>query len=59
MSEPDDFEPEWQAYDDADDEICVDCGRPVSGEDVCGVCGAPMCFACFEMGAGVCKRPHK
>ncbi len=51
-----DFEPEWDA---ADDEICADCGRSMSGEDVCGVCGASMCFACFEMGCGVCKGPHK
>lgn len=53
-----DFEPEWEAYDE--DEICADCGRIFSGaEDVCGVCGKAMCFGCFEMGAGVCKGPHK
>jgi hypothetical protein len=54
-----DFEPEWDAYDAADEEMCADCQRVISGEDVCGVCGAPMCFACFEMGCGVCKGPHR
>ena len=46
-------------YDAPDEEMCADCGRSMSGEDVCGVCGASMCFACFEMGCGVCKGPHK
>jgi hypothetical protein len=55
--EIDDFEPEWEAYDD--DDICVDCQRTINGEDQCSVCGAAMCFACFEMGAGVCMRQHK
>jgi len=49
-----DFEPD---FDDAD--ICMDCGRQISGEDSCEVCGAPLCFACFEMGCGVCKGPHR
>ena len=41
-------------------EVCADCGRIFSGaEDVCGICGRAMCFGCFEMGAGVCKGPHK
>lgn len=44
-------------YDE--DEICADCGRIIHGEDVCCVCGAAMCFACFEMGCGVCRGPHK
>lgn len=52
-----DFEPEWSSVDDED--ICIDCQRFHSCEDVCGVCGASMCFACFEMGAGVCKGPHR
>jgi phosphomannomutase len=46
-------------YDPPDDEMCADCARLISGEDVCGICGATMCFACFEMGAGVCKGPHR
>ena len=40
--------------------VCANCGKIFNGdEDVCGVCGAAMCFACFEMGCGVCKGPHK
>jgi hypothetical protein len=50
-----DFEPD----DPGEDEICADCGRLINGEDLCGVCGAAMCFSCFEMGCGVCKGPHK
>lgn len=42
-----------------EDEICADCQRVINGEDLCSVCGAAMCFACFEMGAGVCRGPHK
>lgn len=52
-----DFEPEWEARDV--DDVCADCGRLINGEDLCGVCGAAMCFGCFEMGAGVCKGPHR
>lgn len=55
--EYDDFEPEWEAL--GEDDICADCGRIIHGEDLCGVCGAAMCFGCFEMGAGVCRGPHK
>lgn len=43
-----DFDPEWEATDD--DDVCADCGRIISGEDLCCVCGSAMCFACFEMG---------
>lgn len=42
-----------------EDEICADCQRIGSHWDMCGLCGAAMCFACFEMGCGVCKGPHK
>jgi hypothetical protein len=42
-----------------DDDMCVDCQRLGSMLDLCGVCGAPMCSACFEMGCGVCKGPHR
>ena len=52
-----DFEPEWECRDD--DDVCADCGRIINGEDMCSSCGAAMCFACFEMGAGVCKGSHK
>jgi hypothetical protein len=55
--EDQDFEPEWDALGGED--ICADCGRIINGEDLCGVCGAAMCFGCFEMGAGVCKGPHR
>lgn len=54
-----DFEPECEAYDADDEDVCADCARFHSCEDVCCVCGASMCFACFEMGAGVCKGSHK
>lgn len=50
---------ETGAYWDEEDDICIDCQRTGSMMDVCGVCGATMCFACFEMGAGVCKGPHR
>lgn len=59
---PDQFVNEFDAFDDegeAEADVCADCGRIIHGEDVCCVCGAAMCFACFEMGAGVCKGPHK
>lgn len=42
-----------------EDDVCADCGRIINGEDLCGVCGAAMCFACFEMGCGVCRGPHR
>lgn len=49
------FEPD----EPSEDEVCADCGRLINGEDLCGVCGAAMCFACFEMGCGVCSGPHR
>jgi hypothetical protein len=55
----DDFEEDDCGDSEPDDEMCADCGRFMSGEDVCCICGVAMCFACFEMGAGVCKGPHK
>lgn len=55
----DEYDDEVGEYWEADDDICADCGRLINGEDLCCVCGAAMCFACFEMGAGVCKGPHK
>ena len=46
------FEP-----DAPDEQVCADCGKVFQGdEDMCGICGAAMCFACFEMGCGVCRR---
>lgn len=48
-----DFDP------DEPTDACADCGRAISDEDACGVCGRAMCFGCFEMGAGVCKGPHR
>ena len=54
-----DFEPEWSSYDAPDEDMCADCQRIGSMLDVCGVCGADMCPACFEMGCGVCKGPHR
>lgn len=42
-----------------EDDMCADCQRIGSHCDTCGVCGAAMCSACFEMGCGVCKGPHK
>jgi hypothetical protein len=52
-----DFEPEWSSYDI--DDICADCDRHTSAMDECSVCGAVMCGACYEMGAGVCRGPHR
>lgn len=52
----DDDDPDWEADDD---EMCVDCQRLGSMMDTCGVCGAAMCPACFEMGAGVCQGRHR
>lgn len=54
-----DEDPDFEPEDVRDVEICVDCGRPESMMDQCGVCGAPMCTGCFEMGCGVCKGPHR
>lgn len=51
-----DFEPDW---DEESEHLCADCGRPTGLFDACGCCGAPMCSACFEMGCGVCKGPHR
>ena len=45
-------------WDDEAEHVCADCGRSESLPDACGVCGAPMCSACFEMGCGVCKGAH-
>lgn len=45
-------------FDDEPEHICADCGRTEGLLDACGVCGAPMCSACFEMGCGVCKGSH-
>ena len=53
----DDYDPGDLPVDD--DEMCADCGRLGSMMDNCGVCGATMCYACFEMGCGVCKGPHR
>lgn len=50
-----DFEPEY----DGDDDMCHDCQRIGSMMATCGVCGSDMCPACYEMGCGVCKGPHK
>jgi len=46
-------------FDPADEDMCADCQRIGSHWDVCGICGATMCSACFEMGCGVCKGPHR
>lgn len=46
------------AYWDEDD-MCIDCQRLGSMMDECSVCGASMCGACYEMGCGVCKGPHR
>ena len=54
-----DDEDDWDPSLEMDDESCVDCGRSGSMCEECGVCGALMCSACFEMGCGVCKGPHK
>ena len=32
------------------------CGRPA--DDNCGFCGEPLCYMCFETGAGFCHGPH-
>jgi hypothetical protein len=61
MSQPDDYDDEvsdqWDGPDD--DDMCIDCHRLGSMMDECSICGAPMCGACFEMGCGVCKGPHR
>ena len=53
----------WACHSDTagDEEIqmCADCHHLVSCWDSCSVCYAPMCSGCFEMGAGVCRGPHK
>lgn len=56
-----DFDEDEDDYDPVpdDDEMCADCGRRGSMLDQCGVCGVPLCYACFEMGCGVCKGPHR
>ena len=47
-----------RAYYDAlppdDEDMCIDCQRLGSMMDECSCCGA-----CFEMGCGVCKGPHR
>lgn len=50
---------DWDSYYAEDDEMCADCQRLGSMMEECGVCGASMCVGCFEMGAGVCKGPHR
>ena len=54
---------EEEDYDDVlsppEYDICIDCERTELMMDECSCCGAAMCSACYEMGAGVCKGPHK
>lgn len=58
-SGPEDWDEFYGGYDpDEATDLCADCGKAIADEDTCGVCGRAMCFACFEMGAGVCGRPH-
>ena len=37
--------------EDIDRPLCV-CGR--QGDEVCNCCGTPLCFMCYEVGAGFC-----
>lgn len=59
------YEDEYEAEDDEvgaywdEDDMCIDCQRLGSMMDECSVCGASMCGACYEMGCGVCKGPHR
>ncbi len=41
------------------DDMCMDCQRSCSAMDECSICGGTMCSACYEMGCGVCKGPHR
>lgn len=50
---------QFYGVDPDEDDMCADCERIGSHWDVCGICGATMCSACFEMGCGVCKGQHK
>ena len=52
-------EDEDQDFEPDEEVICVDCQRIGSHWDICGICGRVMCSACFEMGCGVCMRPHR
>lgn len=55
-----DEDPDFEPYFDGEAEpVCADCRRTDMLLDACGVCGEPMCSACFEMGGGVCKGPHE
>jgi len=54
-----DEDPDFEPDSFEDDDMCVDCYGVGSVMDVCGMCGAPMCSGCFEMGCGVCKGPHR
>ncbi len=55
--ELDDYETNY--FEPDEDDICADCQRLGAHMDLCGVCGATICSACFEMGCGVCKGPHR
>lgn len=54
-----DFCDDFNDVDPPDDEMCIDCQRIGSMMDECSCCGATMCSACYEMGCGVCKGPHR
>lgn len=46
----------WEdGYEWNEEEICA-CGRRAT--DNCGFCGEPLCYMCFECGAGFCSKPH-
>lgn len=40
---------------DDEDTFCS-CGRPA--DDCCGFCGEPLCYMCYECGAGFCNKEH-
>ena len=35
----------WEDWDEGDDETCLDCGEPLTNEEM--RCGAEFCFDCY------------
>lgn len=46
----------WDDYDASDLRDFCECGQVA--DDNCGYCGQPLCFRCFETGAGFCNGDH-
>lgn len=52
-----DFEPDSAAW--GEDDMCIVCSRLGLMPDECAICGAALCYACYEMGCGICRGPHR